>query len=133
MKIFLDDVREPEKHLLEVANRRGDDWLLSGEWVTCRTASEAIKLIEDGITDPVRRVTHVSFDHDLGPLEAGTGYDVAVWCEERVHREDLPRILWNVHSCNPIGAAKIRAAMTNADVVWHFQEKDRMIRELRAT
>ena len=53
MKIFLDDDDErrptPEG------------------WHRTFTAQETIKLIENG------NVTHVSLDHDLGPIDAGTG------------------------------------------------------------
>lgn len=47
-------------------------------WTRAYTAQEAINFLETGI------VTHLSLDHDLGPEEAGTGYDVCKWVEENV-------------------------------------------------
>lgn len=53
MKVWLDDIRKmPARFDRHV-----------------KTAQEAIELLETGL------VTFISFDHDLGPVEAGTGHD----------------------------------------------------------
>lgn len=113
MRIYLDDVRK-------TGDRSKDP-----ESFTHRTyiASETIALLETG------KVTHVSLDHDLdgdGELpseECGTGYDVARWIEEAAYNNLIPRLSWEVHSMNPSGASKMRAALTNADRFWTFYEQ----------
>lgn len=59
-------------------------------------------------------ITFVSFDHDLGPAEAGTGYDVAKWIEQQAYERGRPAPDWYVHSANPVGAANIHRAMLSA-------------------
>ena len=66
MKVFLDDERPTPDG-----------------WVRAFTAPEAIELLKTG------KVTHLSLDHDLGPQEAGTGYDVCLWVEEKVFSQDF--------------------------------------------
>jgi len=86
MKVFLDDIRNPP----------------DSSWNLVRTFSEAIKYLETG------KVETISLDHDLGGIL--TGYDVAVWIEEKVWTGDFypPEIL--IHSANPVGRANIEAA-----------------------
>jgi hypothetical protein len=73
-------------------------------WVHVRTARDCIAVLETG------GVTELSLDHDLGPVEAGTGYEVACWLEE--HPKLAPPA-WRCecHSANPIGRSKIYAAL----------------------
>lgn len=78
-----------------------------------KTADEAIKLLKTG------RVESISLDHDLGPPEAGTGYDVAQWIEEAAYHGKLQRLSWNIHSANPVGVNNMRQALTNADRFWN--------------
>lgn len=79
---------------------------------TCvKTAPEAIKLLE------TKKVTLISFDHDLGD-GAGTGYEVAVWIEGAAFLMQIPRLAWEVHTQNPVGAKNIRAAMEGAEKHW---------------
>src|ERR1700693_2273671 len=87
--LFLDDVRDPPVGA-----------------TLCRSADEAIRLIESGA------VTRISFDHDLGTET--TGYDVAKRIEQLVAegRIDLPD--WQIHSANPVGRRNIEAAMQSA-------------------
>lgn len=82
------------------------------------TAPETIALLRTG------QVTHVSLDHDLdgdGTLpeaECGTGYDVACWIEEAAATGAIPRLTWEIHSMNPSGASRMRAALESADRYW---------------
>jgi hypothetical protein len=91
MRLFLDDVRKAP----------------SG-WIPVRTAVDAIRLLETGM------VHVISLDHDLGTKE--TGYDVACWIEAKVMLDPnfhTPRI--EVHSANPVGAARIRACIDSIE------------------
>ena len=77
------------------------------------TVEEIIKLLETG------KVERVSLDHDLGDDRLiGTGTDVANWIEEHAFLGDLPRLEWNVHSANPVGAKRMEQALRNADKFW---------------
>jgi hypothetical protein len=99
MKIWLDDVR-----------------LKPAEFdVHCETVEQALMLINGG------HVTHISFDHDLGEDEP-TGYNLARIIEEKAFFGKLKRFTWEVHSANPVGAAHIVAAMTNAVTFWDQHE-----------
>ena len=87
--IFLDDLREPPPGA-----------------TLCRTAKEAMRLIESGV------VTRISFDHDLGTEL--TGYDVAKLVERLVAEGKIALPHWHVHSANPVGRSNIEAAMRSA-------------------
>jgi len=93
MKLWLDDVRKPP---------RG--------WKWAKTYEQAVAILETG------EVEAISFDHDLG--EGKTGYDVAVWVEERAVAGQIERLWWKVHSQNPIGKLRIQAAMKSAERFW---------------
>ena len=77
------------------------------DFTLCRTAEEAIQLIDTG------RVFYISFDHDLGPGK--DGYDVAKHIEEKVYYQKIKCPQWNIHSGNPVGRDNIRAAMLSAE------------------
>lgn len=94
MRIFLDDERNPT----------------GLGWKIIRTAEEAIKLIKTG------KVTEISFDHDLG--QGKSGYDVARFIEEGAFNGNIKRIIWTVHSFNPVGSKNIIRAMKSADRFW---------------
>lgn len=97
MKIWLDDLRPiPPQY---------DHW--------CVLAREAIACLATG------EVTDISLDHDLGPPEAGTGYDVAVWIEEQAFNGTLPKLNWRIHSANAVGRKNMEAALQNADRFWN--------------
>lgn len=105
MRIYLDDLRETPDYL--AVDRYNDE----RRTYTHRayTAQEAIALLESG------QVEFISFDHDLGAPEAGTGYDVARWIEYRVATDpDFPMPDWAIHSANPVGVGNIDAAMKSA-------------------
>lgn len=88
MKLYLDDERPEPKG-----------------WARATTAAEAIDLLG------TNHVTALSLDHDLGPPEAGTGYDVIRWLEERVALYGFqPPSLIIIHTANP--SARIRMELT---------------------
>ena len=97
MKLWLDDTRPAP-----------DGWL----WV--KTAPEAITQLKlkANIFD------EVSLDHDLGPMEAGTGYDVAVFIEKGAFDKTLAPFKWTIHSGNPVGAYRMETALYGADRYW---------------
>jgi hypothetical protein len=100
MRLYLDDLR--------VTPRDFD--------IRAYTAAEAIALLEGGA------VTYISFDHDLGEPECGTGYDVAKWIEEQAHTNVNFRMPdWCVHSGNPVGAGNIQRAMLSADRAYRMR------------
>lgn len=97
MRIWLDDERPmPEE---------GFDY-------HAKTAWDAIEKLQTG------GVEFISLDHDLGPPEAGTGYDVAAWLEEQAFNCALSRVDWEVHSANPVGRKKMEAALEQANKWW---------------
>jgi len=101
MKLWLDDVREPWKH-----------GCLG--WTWAKTAEEAIEFLKTG------KVEEASLDHDLAwehypgsgipstQYTAKTGYDVVLWMEEN---NVWPPNGVRVHSMNPVGRAKMEAAI----------------------
>ena len=104
MKIWLDDERDPCNPVIQSKfGAKGDE-----VWV--KTSSHAIFLIK------TEQVTHISFDHDLGGDD--NGYIVAQEIERLAYEKLINRINWRVHSQNPVGRNRIRAAMKNADKYW---------------
>lgn len=103
MKLWLDDQIDdpttPYRHTPE-------------GWVGVRTALQACRLLATG------EVTYISFDHDLGPSWAGSGYLVAKFIERRAFYRRIKRLRWDVHSANPIGAKNIENAMMRAETFW---------------
>jgi hypothetical protein len=81
-------------------------------WERVYTARQATARLARG------GVTRVSLDHDLGPPEAGTGYDVACWIEQNAAEGRLARIQWAMHSANPVGRARMEQALRSADRHW---------------
>lgn len=77
-----------------------------------KTAKEAIDILK------TNNVAKISLDHDLGPPEAGTGYDVAKFIEEQAFHQNIKPMRWEIHSANVIGRQNIEMAMTNADKFW---------------
>lgn len=73
---------------------------------------EAIKLLAEQKWDAL------FLDHDLGgnvyvPSGPGTGYEVAKWLEENQNR--MPMVVY-IHTLNPSGQEKMKAALPNAIV-----------------
>lgn len=81
-------------------------------WERATTAAEAVARLQAG------GIVEISLDHDLGPPEAGTGYDVACWIEEAAATGRLPALLWRIHSANPVGRARMEAALRSAERWW---------------
>jgi hypothetical protein len=74
------------------------------DWTIARTSAEAIQFLRTG------RVEVVSFDHDLGGDD--TSMRAIDWLDEAVSNDPefrAPRV--QVHSSNPVGARRIRAAV----------------------
>ena len=101
MKIWLDDLR-PMPNTFDIH---------------IKTAQKCINILK------TQKVTHISFDHDLGLEECGTGYDVAKYIEEAAYFGMLTPVQWFVHSANPQGKRNITAAMMNAEKYWKQQNE----------
>lgn len=100
MKIWLDDERDmPQRFDRHVY-----------------TAADAIELLKSG------EVTLISLDHDLGDVDAGTGYDVARYIEKAAFDRTLPKLEWELHTSNPVGRRRMSAALTNANEFWKAAE-----------
>ncbi len=96
MKLFVDDVREPNDPYGVTAFR----WMERGpeydaelkSWTVARTFAEAVEHLESG------HVKEISLDHDLG--EEKTGYDLCKWMTAN---KCWPGVV-HFHTANPIGA-----------------------------
>jgi hypothetical protein len=97
MRVWLDDVRPIPAQ---------------GFTVHVKTAAEAISLLASG------QVEAISLDHDLGPPEAGTGYEVAKYIEEQAYHGKLPKLVWTIHSANTVGRKNMEAALGRAEQFW---------------
>lgn len=116
MRIYLDDIRPTPERIesAELLNAVLKDGHETGDFSVafthrCYTAQEAIELLNTG------QVTFISFDHDLGSPENGTGYDVAKWIERAAYLDSsFPIPDYVIHSANPVGVSNIAAAMKSA-------------------
>jgi hypothetical protein len=95
MRIWLDDKR--------VMPEGFDVW--------CKTAKHASELVSSG------KVTHLSFDHDLGSSKL-TGYSVALVVELLAYDKKIKPFTWEIHSANPVGKKAIKQAMESAERFW---------------
>ncbi len=96
MRLWVDDLRPPPEG-----------------WRWARTAAEAVELLAGG------EVEELSLDHDLGGDDrCGTGYDVASFVEEQAFLGRLRPLRWRTHSANPVGVARMTAALESADRFW---------------
>lgn len=86
------------------------------------TAPETIERLKVG------DITGCSLDHDLGEYlnDVGDGYDVACWIEEQAANGSLSRITCVVHSANPSGASRMRAAILSAERYWTAREQEEL-------
>lgn len=75
-----------------------------------RTALQACRLIRNNV------VTHIDFDHDLGP--GPTGYTVASFMEKRAFLGLQGPTTYAIHSANPVGRVNIERAMLSAQRFW---------------
>lgn len=76
----------------------------------CRTAFDCMEALERH-----KPIAFISFDHDLGSPENGTGYDVAKWLERAAYNGRCYVREWAVHSANPVGRKRIIIALQNMD------------------
>jgi hypothetical protein len=91
-KLWIDDVRLPP-----------DEY---NAW--CTNARDAIRFIDEHWG----KIQKISFDHDLGDDDYGTGYDVIKFIEERVFLYSWePLMEFAVHTDNAAGMKNIRAAI----------------------
>jgi hypothetical protein len=90
MRVFLDDIRNSPP-----------------DWVVVRTAEEAIALLQTG------EVTAMSLDHDLGG--ESTGMEVLEWIEWEVVERGFQPPQLIVHSGNPVGRERMRAAVESIE------------------
>ncbi len=128
MKIFLDDVRNPEDCLGYMYQRIGkDNFLYLQDWTIARDY-EAFKLLVKACYEKFITITHISFDHDLADehynpvmdnpeeynklqFKEKTGYDCAKWFLEYYEgfgdNPPVPFPTLFVHSMNPVGTQNI--------------------------
>lgn len=86
-KLYLDDERTPPEG-----------------WLVAKTAKQAIELLSNN-----NDISVVSLDHDLGPIESGTGYDVLLFIEECTFLDENylpPKVL--IHTANPSAYVKMK-------------------------
>lgn len=105
-KLFLDDIRFPPR------NAEGE---IDGNWRIARTVDEAISMCK------VKGLPwFISFDHDLGDEENGTGMEFAKWLVEYHISNDIkPTFDYAIHSMNPIGAKNIDSYLQSFIKHWH--------------
>jgi len=83
LNLRVDDERDPREWLYSIRWFRGRDTAELGEWFWAKIAREAIALLGGGGID------EVNLDHELGdPAEAGTGYAILLWIEQRAATEE---------------------------------------------
>ena len=109
VRLWLDDERDPKRQYIQ------EQFGAEGTETWVKTAQQAINALKRG------DVESISLDHDLGPAEAGTGYDVAKWIEEQAFHGTLPRLTWFIHSLNHIGMLNMTRAMQKADEYWNLR------------
>lgn len=111
MKLWLDDERDPKSPRIQ------EDFGADGDEFWVKDAFRAIHYLKQGI------VTSISLDHDLGVGASGTGMDVAKFIEEQAFHGTIPRLIWFVHSMNPVGRRDMARAMINAEKYWDAQKQ----------
>lgn len=124
MKVFLDDLREPE-HCYDYMFKRiaEDNYIYYEPWKIVRNYHEFKKYVSNFYNI----ITHISFDHDLGEdvakalVQSGiskrqarntkktikNGYDCAKWMKEYYLKKKTPLPIMFIHSMNPIGTQNI--------------------------
>ena len=106
MRIWLDDQLPPD----DMEWHNFDAWLFHAE--------DVLALVRAGLA------TSIDFDHDLG-VDRMTGYDLAAEIERLAFEGKIDKIGWSIHSMNPVGASRIRAAMWKADEWWITPETEK--------
>lgn len=125
MKLFLDDMREPEDCIAYMSYRLGTFCSIYKEdWTVVRNYDEFIKAIQDNW----REITHISYDHDLAEghyhknMQEGvlnyesndfednqnkTGYHAAKYMKDFYDNREIEYPVMFVHSMNPVGTQNI--------------------------
>lgn len=96
--IFLDDERDPPDNGVN--------------WMVARSYNRFVSAIT-----VIGQPDFISFDHDLGDDEEGTGYDCAMYL---LRRGIKPKNGYQVHSMNPVGAERIRQCMEGVMILDDF-------------
>lgn len=94
-QLWLDDERDPVEH-----GHAGWTWIKTGEEFVQHLCTGDLSEVE------------MSLDHDLGSGRM-TGYDVIVWIEREVYNGRNPPRRINLHTQNPVGRERMRAARSN--------------------
>lgn len=98
-KLYLDDVRKTPIG-----------------WLRAYTAAECIAMLEKGDIVELSLDHDLSDDHYVGKFDAGTGYAVVLWLENKV-REDptfkMPTV--HLHTMNPVGREHMRKGLERID------------------
>lgn len=95
-----------------------DERALPHGWTAAKTAQEAIEILKK------ENVSEVSLDHDLGPPEAGNGYQVLCWIEEKVHTDPkykLPKVY--IHTANPSAKIKMLQTLHSIEQKWWCRDE----------
>ena len=117
MKLFLDDIRQPQECIHYMHKRIGKlNPIYLEDWFVVRNYKDFV----EAVTNHIDEITHVSFDHDLADIHYDprtwtegfvyheeTGHDCAVWLKNfyEENSKDLPILF--VHSMNPVGTQNI--------------------------
>jgi hypothetical protein len=123
MKLFLDDIRNPQDCFGYMFHRIGfRQEIYQEDWFVVRNYDEFVKAIHDNYN----LITHISFDHDLAvehytdkmydsmeeyykSIEGTekTGFDAAKYMKEFYDSNDVKYPIMFVHSMNPVGTQNI--------------------------
>jgi len=88
VKVYVDDIRNLPYTLCV------------NDWILARSYDEAIEYLKTG------EVTELSLDHDLG--EGPSGYDILLWIEEKVVKEEfIPPTIY-IHTMNSAARYKMK-------------------------
>lgn len=117
MKVFLDDVRQPEEAATYMHLRIGKlSPIYLEDWEVVKNYKQFTNLI----SNYYREITHVSFDHDLADIHYDpktwresfkyheeTGYDCAKYLLNFYKERNLKLPIMFVHSMNSVGTQNI--------------------------
>ena len=120
MKLFLDDIRNPDFVYGLGANR---------EWQIARSYDDFVNAVLAHWSNEGDLPTHISFDHDLGgvdddgnelePGSAKTGLDCLKWLIDLCLDLGYSLPDCSVHSANPVGATNLLALIDNFNLHSH--------------
>ena len=77
--------------------------------IVCRTTwQNSFPLV---LYQKYNRIDEVWFDHDLGPVECGTGYECAKYLVDFCINHDMSLPEYHIQSANPVGNANIDSCL----------------------